>query len=118
MSSCIIAHSTMTDRTYNLLAAEVKGFECSECGKTFKAKFNLNRHMLTHGKSAYSCSLCNKSFSRNDLLTKHGKKCKPKSMESVRCVHCHKTFATVSTLKRHKTVCKGKTILTLEPERI
>ena len=47
--------------------------ECSECGKLFKHKTSLKRHMKIHkdAPETFPCDTCSKSFKRKDILFKH-----------------------------------------------
>jgi len=45
-------------------------YQCSLCGKGFKAKHHLSSHMRSHSMS-YHCATCGKGFSRKDHLRKH-----------------------------------------------
>ena len=48
-----------------------KGYECSQCFKTFSKKDKLNRHVLTHSGVKFGCEDCGSEFSRKDKLNKH-----------------------------------------------
>lgn len=51
-----------------------KRFVCSnDCGKSYKYKHHLKRHILYEcgGKKLFSCYICNKQFSRSMYLTTH-----------------------------------------------
>ncbi|XP_068423205.1 zinc finger protein ZFP2-like [Clinocottus analis] len=49
-----------------------KPFRCSECGKGFGIKTDLQRHIRIHaGEKPFSCSVCKKSFTLNGSLQKH-----------------------------------------------
>ncbi|EED22985.1 hypothetical protein TSTA_064520 [Talaromyces stipitatus ATCC 10500] len=41
------------------------------CGKSFIRKEHLTRHQATHNKPAYVCNVCQRQFSRKDLLRRH-----------------------------------------------
>ena len=56
--------------------AEVRGnVACSSCGKTFKRKQGLDRHMETVHSSEvltrFHCNFCNSTFNRKDNLFRH-----------------------------------------------
>ncbi|KAI0536387.1 hypothetical protein GGR58DRAFT_396863 [Xylaria digitata] len=49
--------------------------ECHLCGKTFKEKAYLNKHLKTHGeRDSIPCPQCDKFFTRKDNLTVHLKR--------------------------------------------
>jgi len=46
--------------------------ECDQCGKTFKFRCLLLRHIPVHiGQLRYQCNYCDKSYARKDSLIKH-----------------------------------------------
>lgn len=49
-------------------------YPCSECGKSYTHKRDLNRHVAaSHQKRVFVFSACGKSFTRNYSLTNHQK---------------------------------------------
>ena len=47
---------------------------CSTCGKSFKVKSNLLRHIRLHSSEGpYTCSICVKAFSQKSYLSNHMK---------------------------------------------
>ena len=101
--------------------------KCLECGKGFKCKGALSRHLRVHtGECTYTCSVCEQSFNRRNNLKTHMKihlketplkcqkceknfalKCHLKehlrlhAYEGFICPICHKTFSTRNTLSHH-----------------
>merc|ERR1712130_25802 len=52
------------------------GFQCNDCGRSFKDKNNYKKHTFTHSTSKpYACTMCRKGFIRKDLLKKHEISC-------------------------------------------
>ena len=46
--------------------------KCLTCGKVFKHKTSLTKHMNIHtGGNTHYCDLCGKSFTFKDNFTKH-----------------------------------------------
>ncbi|XP_055086289.1 zinc finger protein 391-like [Periophthalmus magnuspinnatus] len=75
-------------------------YSCSVCDKAFTKKSNLTDHMRTHtGDKPYSCSVCEKAFTLKSTLTKHVKTHTGDKPYS--CSVCEKAFTRKSTLIDH-----------------
>ncbi|XP_026314378.1 PR domain zinc finger protein 5-like [Hyposmocoma kahamanoa] len=76
-------------------------YPCNACNKTYKKKFELNRHIKHHHlqQKNYLCDKCNaKFFSKRGLadhLTRHN------GGEVCSCDVCGRTFTRLRTLKEH-----------------
>ena len=96
---------------------EVKSFECNQC----QSKFSLERNLQRHLKNSHDvienleceCSICGKTFKRNDNLLQHQRdvhninkrkliiKGVNDAKEDFCCSQCGKIFKLKNMLKRH-----------------
>ncbi|XP_073467611.1 uncharacterized protein [Aquarana catesbeiana] len=84
-----------------------KRFSCTECGKCFHSKCNLDVHKRSHtGEKPYSCPECGKRFVQKSDLVTH-QRChtgeKPYS-----CAECGKCFSDKSNLYKHQRSHTGE----------
>ncbi|KAG2466149.1 gastrula zinc finger protein XlCGF57.1-like [Polypterus senegalus] len=80
---------------------------CLECGKQFKHKNDLNKHLKFHtGERPYCCSECGKSFSRRSNLQRH--RLIHTGDKPHCCPECGKSFSCRSELQWHKTIHTGE----------
>lgn len=94
-------------RHMGVVHSQDRPHECLECGKKFKMKSQLARHMEIHsGQRDHVCVKCGKSFRRKshleDHITIHTNE-KPH-----KCNLCDKSFTTKSSLVRHTNYHKGE----------
>lgn len=81
---------------------------CSYCGTSFRQLYHLSEHINAHtGATPYSCELCDKKFTRHNILKAHQlvhTKEKP-------CIcnidKCGRAYAYEIDLKRHKFSAHG-----------
>ncbi|XP_040203486.1 zinc finger protein 572-like [Rana temporaria] len=99
-------HEPQTVRDAAVLPTEKK-FSCTECGKFFQIKSNLNAHKRSHtGEKPFSCPDCGKCFSKKSHLITHQRLHTGEKPFS--CSWCEKCFVQKSELVIHQRSHTGE----------
>lgn len=92
--------------------ATEKRFKCAYCGRTFKQKAHLMKHILIHtGEKPFMCAICNTSFRQKEHLKNHHLVHMKKNLMNLseyRCNQCGLNFKTEYFLERHLTNVHSK----------
>jgi uncharacterized Zn-finger protein len=81
--------------------------ECAYCGKKFKCRSALIRHMRTHtGERPYVCAICGAAFSTSGALTTHMRT--HTGERPYVCAICGAAFVQSGALARHKRTHTGE----------
>eukprot|EP01083_Nonionella_stella_P069735 186108_1 len=79
----------------------VEGVQCGQCNKSFKTRFFLKRHSVSHSNNRpYSCNICAKKFKERRVLKSHVLRLHTATKHS-ECTECRKQFPTKYLLSEH-----------------
>jgi len=74
-------------------------YQCETCSKSFKKKYNLDRHAKSHNKECeFRCSGCNQFIANEEDFKEHQSK---KHSQDVLCEVCGAKFQRISDLNVH-----------------
>ena len=76
-----------------------RSFNCTVCGRGFKRKYHLERHMLSHSDfKPFTCELCGQGYKRKEKLDRHSLK---HGNMSFACPSCPHLMNSQQELHRH-----------------
>ncbi|XP_061474930.1 zinc finger protein 665-like isoform X2 [Rhineura floridana] len=83
--------------------------KCSYCGKVFRVKSVLYRHLQIHIKGKpYKCTTCGKAFAYRYTLAHHQEVHELEQPYPHKCSFCGKAFRTPTSLRRHLQLHMGE----------
>ena len=87
---------------------KIKEYKCDEpnCGKIFKDKTSLKKHIIIHGEKLFICSVCQKRFLDNSKLRRHSLVHSGEKPYS--CPICFKKFSLDFNLRTHMRIHSGE----------
>lgn len=87
--------------------SDVMNYECTRCGKKFKARNSLRDHLLVHdGIRPYKCDLCDQTFVRRSHVATH--KIIHSEVKPFSCKVCQKCFGRREHLRVHERIHSGE----------
>ena len=102
MPDCTKSFPKPAQLTYHVDTAHynLKWFTCiyKNCNKSFYYTAHMKRHLRTHGPNQWQCDLCYSTFSRQENLKVHQRKCRLLLVCSV----CGETFISGTDIQKHR----------------
>uniref|UniRef100_A0A0E9XR72 C2H2-type domain-containing protein n=1 Tax=Anguilla anguilla TaxID=7936 RepID=A0A0E9XR72_ANGAN len=84
-----------------------KPYSCTQCEKSFSRFIDLERHQRSHtGEKPFSCAQCGKGFSLRCNLLRHERV--HSGSKPFGCAHCGKRFAPGTNLRAHYRIHTGE----------
>ncbi|XP_054476802.1 zinc finger protein 3-like [Anoplopoma fimbria] len=104
-SNCYI--NNVFNPTMSTTQCNTQTFKCDMCGKAFKCKTYLQRHMIVHKcTKPHTCKICGKSFQFNSYLKVHMRV--HTGERPYTCKTCGKGFRCSSDMKCHMRTHTGE----------
>ena len=83
--------------------AKMKRFKCVECGKEFKTRCDMKRHLAVHfDDKSFQCSLCPTMFKLKQNLVRHVQMYHSDNWEGFSCSVCGKWFREKAAMQLHE----------------
>ncbi|KAG8178653.1 hypothetical protein JTE90_028710 [Oedothorax gibbosus] len=89
-----------------IIHSDAKPFPCLVCGKRFARKDRLKDHCVIHLANGWSCYFCGRMFSQRCILRKH--EMTHRGVKPFSCELCDCRFSRKNDLLRHLTVHSGE----------
>jgi insecticidal toxin complex protein TccC len=97
----------MEHGTFAVQPTADKPFVCEACGRGFRIKKNIDRHLQAHTAiKLHRCEICEKAFTRHARLRNHMDSHAGNSR--FRCSVCDKSLATETSLTHHMATHSGE----------